>query len=177
MSALSINVVRSQFAEVDEEQMQQILDLVEWHERSDGHSCVHRHGVIRDLEKSDYPAVSYTLTYYYGSLPSKGAWWQKQEDDTWVVEFVEMTKVAPPPQKPWEWCGEAMYFTEWQQRFTAQASKLRDAKSRFRDGDWVTFVHNGQTHTGLIANKGPKRATVMVGHSKWHVPYALLTAK
>lgn len=107
--------------------------------------------------------------YYYGCARNKGLWWRKDGAE-YAVEFNHQTKVFPPPRKPWEWCGSTMIFPDWHLEVQEQATAARTVKI----GDTVTFSHKGQTYQGIVAG-GRARATVIVGHSKWHVPYTELT--
>lgn len=128
-----------------------------------------KHGVIRNVTKADENLVSRAITYFYGS---KGQWWKKNASKTMDVEFVPMTKVFPPPRKPWEWCGKTILFEDWQQTEKAES----DLKRNFKIGQSVWF--NGkytkfQTITGIIAGLNKQAKVVIPGQETWwHVPYS-----
>ena len=135
-------------------------------------SCCGKHGVIRNVEKKDEQLISRAITYFYGS---KGQWWKKNANKTMDVEFVPMTKVYPPPKRPWEWCGKTILFQDWQ--FEEETNK--NISKRFKIGQRVSFTGKytkGQTITGIIAGIN-KRAKVIVPGQEiwWYIPYTDLT--
>jgi hypothetical protein len=132
-------------------------------------ACINRHGTIYHVQPTEIRDVENTLSYYYGCRNHKGLWWRKDGAE-YAVEFATQTKVSPPPSKPWEWCGTTMIFPDWHMEVQEQATAARAVKI----GDTVTFSHKGQTYQGIVAG-GRTRATIIVGHSKWHVPYTELT--
>lgn len=134
-------------------------------ERAEYCSCVGRHGVIRNVEKNDEQLVSRAITYFYGS---KGQWWKKNSSKTKDVEFVSMTKVFPPPRKPWEWCGKTILFEDWQK----QEADNRKLASQFKIGQTVSFLVKGKTITGIISSLNKRAKVIVPGQeSWWHVPY------
>ncbi len=138
-----------------------VLDRVEW-------CCQGRHGVIRNVEKKDEQLVSRTITYFYGS---KGQWWKKNSNKTMDVEFVPMTKVFPPPRKPWEWCGKTTLFKDWQK----QEEDNLDLRKNFKIGQKVSFTGNyskGQIFTGIISGLNKRAKVIIPGQETWwYVPY------
>jgi hypothetical protein len=138
-----------------------ILKRVEW-------CCEGRHGVIRNVKRDESNLVSRAINYFFGS---KGQWWKKNESKTLDVEFVPMTKVSPPPRKPWEWCGKTVLFEDWHQKEKANL----DTRENFRIGQQVCFSHKDKTIIGIISARN-KRAKVIVPGSEtwWNVPYSQL---
>lgn len=135
-----------------------VLEKVEW-------CCQGRHGVIRNVEKKDEQLVSRAITYFYGS---KGQWWEKNRNKTMDVEFVPMTKVFPPPRKPWGWCGKTILFKDWQQNEKDE----RSLSEKFRIGQQVCFSHKGQTIIGIVASRNKRAKVIIPGQETWwNVPY------
>jgi hypothetical protein len=132
--------------------------IIEWH-RPD---CKGRHGVVRNIEQQYFAEVADMLVYFFGNKCYKNT---KNADGTWNFEFVPMTKVFPPPRRPWEWCGETVLFNDWKE----QERKEHLASLSFTYGDKVKFFHKGKTHRGIVAGMN-KRITVIVGNAKWHIP-------
>jgi hypothetical protein len=160
---LEIELIRPTGPEVSKERMLEILGRVQW-------CCQNRHGALNHVPASETREVGYTLTYYYGCRSNKGAWWTKNRDGTYSVEFAHQTKVYPPPNKPWRWCGKTILFEDWMVR----EHEEEDAANNFRVGDIVSFTHKGVPYAGTIIG-GRKRATVLVGSTKWYVPYTDLS--
>jgi hypothetical protein len=135
-----------------------VLERVEWH-------CQGRHGVIRNVEKKDEQLVSRTITYFFGN---KGQWWKKNRNKTMDVEFVPMTKVFPPPRKPWEWCGKTILFEDWQK----QEKENRDLSRKFKIGQSVSFTHKDKIYTGIVSGLNKRAKVVIPGEETWwNVPY------
>lgn len=138
-----------------QEGMRQKLDAlgVEWH-------CPGRHGVVRNIRTGQTQEVLRILTYFFG----KRCAWKQGRD----IEFVHMTKVFPPPSKPWGWCGTSVLFADWQQEET----DARNAMQAFSVGDEVEFEYKGQKHTGVVSNFGRTRLTIVEPgqQGKWHMP-------
>jgi hypothetical protein len=131
--------------------------------------CRGRHGVIKRVPKKESNEVNRMLIYFFGS---KCATWKNRpgEPSFMDVEFVHMTKVSPPPRKPWEWCGKTILFRDWQK----QEEETKKAMARFSTGDKVYFSHKGQRCYGIVAG-GRKRVTVIVDEpesmkGKWYIP-------
>jgi len=137
-------------------------------ERAEYCSCGGRHGVIRNVEKKDEQLVSRAITYFYGS---KGQWWKKNLTKTFDVEFVPMTKVFPPPRKPWEWCGKTVLFGDWQK----QEEENRRLSTQFRIGQTVSFLVKGKAITGIISSLNKRAKVIIPGQETWwNVPYSEL---
>lgn len=146
-----------------------VLDLTEvqkrWWDVIEWHSCgEHRHGSLRGIPKAALRDVDLMLRRTIGAYPREGAWWS-QQGQTWAVEFT-----SRPWEHPWDMCGTTLLYADWRQ----QLQDREKARSRFLIGDRVAFSHRGVRYEGIISG-GRKRATVIVGHSKWHVPYTQLT--
>lgn len=145
-----------------------IMHRVDWH-------CPGRHGVVRNVEKKDQNIISNAIIYFYGS---KGQWWKQSEGKAkgvLDVEFVHMTKVFPPPRKPWEWCGTTILFEDWKK----QEDDNRRERKKFKVGMMVSFSHKGQTISGVIAGLNKRAKVVVPGDLErwWNVPYDLLTVQ
>ena len=135
-----------------------VLDRVEW-------CCQGQHGAIRNVEKKDEQLVAGAIQYFYGN---KGQWWKKNASKTMDVEFVPMTKVFPPPRKPWEWCGKTILFENWQK----QEADNRKLASQFKIGQTVTFVVKGAVIKGIISGLNKRAKVIIPGQENWwHVPY------
>lgn len=146
-------------------EMEAIWDKVEWH-------CPGRHGVIRNIDPKESPRVASTIMYYFGGKPDKGQWWARNPENpkNLDVEFNHQCKVFPPPEHAWNWCGEAILSKFQDMKYVVETE--RKLKNIFKMGQAVSFVFKGQTKHGLVANKGPGRATVVVqDEGTWHVPY------
>lgn len=144
-----------------------LRDKIEWH-------CKGRHGVIRRVPKAEAYQVRDVLEYYFGA---KCATWRKTpgEPSYMDVEFVHMTKVSPPPKRPWQWCGETLLFKDWMDRELLRAKQMQN----FQVGDEVWFTHKGVTYEGVVSG-GRTRVTVIVTTpkpGKWYVPPADLIKK
>lgn len=138
--------------------------IIQWHE-----GCRGRHGVIRGVaDRAALMRVGRMLTYYFGEK----CWWQSpRPDGKFNVEFVPMTKVFPPPTRPWEWCGTTVFFGDWHRRETVQRATLL----QFRPGNRVAFEARGKTHVGIVANVNRKTVSVAVaGEGTWRVGPNLL---
>ena len=148
-----------------EERVRQIASWVEWH---NVHGCRVNHGAIIDIAHSDTNDVVRYLRHFYGCEPKKGEWWTKQPDGNWSVEFSD--SIHGYYSKPWDFCGASILFEDWQER----DKEYNATKVQFRVGDHVRFEHKGWEYHGVITG-GRTRATVLVDHSKWNVPYTMLT--
>jgi hypothetical protein len=134
---------------------------IEWHARSDGHSCQGRHGVVRHVANADWQKVQRMLEWFMGHGCCR---WIADGPGTYAVEFVHMTKVSPAPTKPWEWCGETVLFGDWK----AKVEQTRKAVQTFREGQRVKFDHAGRTRYGLVASVNEKTVSVIVeGEGRW----------
>jgi hypothetical protein len=128
-----------------------------------------RHGIIAGIPRDQVELVERYLGHFLACTRGKGIWWVAQGKGMYGAEFVTMSKVSPPPQRPWEWDGTTLLFESWQEQEAAQ----RAAARQFRMGDQVQFTHKGTTYQGVICG-GRKKASVLVGHGKWGVPYSEL---
>ena len=138
-----------------------VLDRAEW-------CCQGSHGVIRNVQKKDEQLVARAINYFYGC---KGQWWKKNATKTMDVEFVPMTKVFPPPRKPWEWCGKTILFQDWKD----QEDTNRNLMSNFKIGQSVYFFHKGEQISGIIAGLNKRAKIVIPGQETWwNVPYSEL---
>lgn len=137
---------------------------IEWH-------CQGRHGVVRDVPAEKAGEVERVIEWFLGH---GGCWWTKTVDGKRSVEFVHMTKVYPPPGKPWEWCGTTVLFGDWQTR-------LADTKAlaaEFAPGDPVEFEFKGETKRGLVMYPNERTVSVMVeGEGRYTVPPEQLTSR
>jgi hypothetical protein len=125
--------------------------------------CKGRHGVVRNIPKNRGREISNFLAYFFGSGCD---YFQAAKPGYQNAEFVHMTKVYPPPRKPWAWCGKTILFSTWK----SDEEKIQQMKSTFRVGERVQFLHYNKTYTGLIAGI-QKRATVIVEDGgKWYIP-------
>lgn len=130
--------------------------IIVWHEEG-------RHGTIHGIKKAHLNEIHAMLVYYLGA---KCAWRKNNPDNTIDLEFCHMTKVYPPPKRPWHWCGTTILFKDWQEREETNYEIL----SNFHLGDDVTFTYRGVKYQGVVANLR-KRATVIVkGRGKFYVP-------
>lgn len=127
------------------------------------------HGVIRDVPSAKAGRVQRLVEWYYGHNSCR---WTKAVNGLRSVEFVNMTKVYPPPRKPWQWCGTTVLFADWQESERAE----RDALSEFRLGQKVWFSHRGQLKVGTVAGINRRTVSVIVDGARWTVPPADLTA-
>lgn len=125
--------------------------------------CPGRHGSIIGVPTDMANDINEFLVYYFGP---KCARWTDTVNGKRNVEFVPMTKVYPPPKKPWEWCGKTMLFESW--RLQEIASKT--AVDNFSIGDPVWFTYQATRYEGVVANI-VKRVTVVVPHhGKFYIP-------
>jgi len=130
---------------------------IEWH-------CQGRHGVVRDVPSAKAGRVQRVIEWYMGANSCR---WTKAKNGKRSVEFVHMTKVFPPPRKPWQWCGTTVLFPDWQ----AQEAAERDAVETFRRGDEVFFEFRGRPKTGLVIQPNRRTVSVMVaGEGRYTVP-------
>lgn len=132
--------------------------------------CGKHHALISNVQPGEIALVEKALHYYFGGKRNRGWWWQKAWDGSYQAEVVDMTDVYPPPRYPWNWCGVTFLFDEWRTQILANER----AAKQVRLGDWVSFSHKGQVYKGQIIG-GRTKASVLVGHSKWSVPYSQLT--
>lgn len=135
-------------------------DKIEWHEEG-------RHGVIRNIPESQAVRFKRMIEFYMGE--KAGYWVKHPYQKIYDVEFVHMTKVYPPPKRPWEWCGNSILFKDWQQREEAN----RYAMAAIRIGDQVSFMARGIKKEGIVTGMR-KRVSVLVGHERWRVSADLL---
>jgi hypothetical protein len=132
-------------------------DLVkEWH-------CPGRHGVIRDVPSAKAGRVQRVIEWYMGANACR---WTSAVNGRRSVEFVAMTKVYPPPRKPWEWCGTTVLFGDWQDRERAE----KVAAAEFRLGQKVWFSHHGVLKVGIVAGINRRTVSVVVDGARWTVP-------
>jgi hypothetical protein len=84
-------------------------------------------------------------------------------------EWVHMTKVSPPPKRPWEWCGKTHIFPEWQEREQEITAYART----FTVGDRVHFTIRDTVLYGVVVGRSRKSAKVYVDSRKetWNVGY------
>jgi hypothetical protein len=125
--------------------------------------CKGRHGAIRNVPKNRSNHIESVLIYFFGNKCSR---WKDSVGGTMSVEFVPMTKVYPPPKKPWEWCGKTLIFGDW----LADEKRNAESVAKFSIGDPVYFTHNATRYEGVVANV-VKRVTVIVPHhGKFYIP-------
>lgn len=135
-----------------------------WHE-----GCEGRHGVVLGLTYAEMRTVTPMLVYYYGS---RCAWQKRNPAGTYDLEFVHQTKVFPPPNRPWLWCGATVLFKDWQQRDSDRSAALR----KYRVGSRVCFDHQGVHKIGLVSRVNKSTVSVVVdGEGTWRVSPNLLT--
>jgi len=136
----------------------------EWH-------CVGRHGVIHMVTRAEEPEIVRTLIYFFGR---KCVWATKFLGGYRQLEFVHMTKVFPPPRKPWEWCGTTVAFKDWQRN----TEENKDAADAYKLGDMVSFVYKRERFIGFVSGFGRTgRITVIVPGSaagKYYIPARML---
>jgi hypothetical protein len=118
---------------------------IEWHCR--------RHGVIRDVPNGQAGEVDRMLEWFYGRRCAR---WTKSSKGKRSVEFVPMTKVFPPPDKPWGWCGETVLFGDWQRAELDRKAAVRE----FAQGDRVSFRWKSKTMTGVVTHRNGKTVGV-----------------
>jgi len=140
-----------------------VLSRVKW-------CCEGRHGVIWNVEKKDEQLVLKAITYFFGN---KGQWWKKNGMKTYDVEFVPMTKVFPPPKRPWKWCGKTVLFQEWQQREEEDDAKANIYRKFL--GKKASFAFKEETIIGTLINTGKRASLLTENGKKWYVPYDDLT--
>lgn len=135
-----------------------------------------RHGVIRGVKTEEVVELSNALAYFFGSTlkGNNGQWWKLMPDGTYAVEFTHQAKVSPPPTRPWEWEGTTILFKHWMEQERTRKEEHTLLRGQFNLGDKIRFVSKGVRHEGIIINFA-KRATVLVGASKWYVPLKMLT--
>jgi hypothetical protein len=130
--------------------------IIVWHEEG-------RHGTIQGIKTKAHVNELYSMLVYF--LGQKCAWLKKNSDNTFSLEFCHMTKVFPPPKRPWQWCGTTILFKDWQVKEDTNYRIL----DTFNIGDQVSFGFRNQVYKGILINKR-KRATVLVGGQKFYVP-------
>jgi hypothetical protein len=134
---------------------------IEWH-------CPGRHGVVRKVRSADAGRVQQVIEWHQGNGACR---WTAAVGGFRSVEFVAMTKVYPPPKKPWDWCGTTVLFPDWQAR-EAETTRLGAA---FQPGDPVVFAHRGVSKHGLVGWVNGKSVAVLVaGEGQYRVPPNLL---
>ena len=130
---------------------------IEWH-------CPGRHGVVRDVPSADAGRIQRVIEWHMGHNACR---WTKAINGKRSVEFVAMSKVSPPPRKPWEWCGETVLFGEWM----AQETSEQRAVAEYLRGDEVWFNFRGVRKTGLVIQPNRRTVSVMVaGEGRYTVP-------
>lgn len=134
---------------------------IEWH-------CEGRHGVIRNVPSAKAGRVQRVLEWHYGGNCAR---WTSPVKGKRSVEFVHMTKVYPPPRKPWEWCGTTVLFEDWQQR----EDKAAERRASFRVSQPVWFEHKGVRYDGFVTKINRKTIGVMIpNQGEWRIgPNAL----
>jgi hypothetical protein len=138
--------------------------------------CPGRHCYVKDLMPNEVNEFYSAMVYVLGN---KCGW---KKTHTGMVgrvpvvftdmECVAMTKVYPPPSRPWEWCGKTHIFESWRQ---TEANARRRAVS-FNIGDQVSFVHKDARVYGVVVGKNAKSAKVYVESQRqtWTCSYPLL---
>jgi len=130
---------------------------IDWH-------CPGRHGVVRGVPSAEAGKVQRVIEWHLGHGACR---WTKAEGGLRDVEFVHMTKVSPPPKRPWQWCGETVLFTSW------QATEMYEAmmSQQFSRSDEVWFTYKGQRRQGLVVQINRRTVSVMVaGEGRYTVP-------
>jgi hypothetical protein len=123
------------------------LDIA-WH-------CPGRHGVVLGVPANRAGYVQRVIEWHVGQGACK---WTKPVDGKQDVEFVHMTKVFPPPRKPWGWCGVTILFDAWKRREEAE----KEAGQAFKRFDEVTFTYRGVTKTGRVIQVNRRTVSVDV---------------
>jgi hypothetical protein len=131
---------------------------IEWH-------CPGRHGVVRGIPAAKAGYVNRVIEWHMGSAAAR---WTGTTNGTRDAEFVAMTKVYPPPRKPWEWCGETVLFGDWQRR----EQETKEAAAQFEPLETVWFHHKNQRFEGQVLRVNAKTVSVQIpgerGH--WTIP-------
>lgn len=127
--------------------------------------CKGRHGAIRNVYEIETHICEQFINFFFGSKSCR--WTKDSKTGLWSVEFVHMTKVYPPPNKPWGWCGKTILFKDWQAREEANHAATRN----FKPGQKVWFTHKNQDLVGIVSGVNQKTISVAVeGSGAWRVP-------
>jgi hypothetical protein len=130
---------------------------IEWH-------CQSGHGVLRDIPAENAGRVQRVIEWYYGAGACR---WTSTVNGLRSVEWVPMTKVFPPPTKPWEWCGKTVLFEDWQR----QERETREAIRSFTPGEAVWFEYKHERKDGFVSHLNAKTVAVTVpGEGGWRIP-------
>lgn len=142
-----------------------------WHSEE----CMGRHGTVPNVARADVAKVADMLVYYFGAKCEFVKTYPGVRT-TVDFEFVPMSKVFPPPNRPWEWCGKSVLFDEARLSNEARRREAAQSVAAFKVGDRVSFVSKGATVVGLVTGVNKRLSVVVEGQeSKWYVPGRMAT--
>lgn len=141
-----------------EKKAREILDS-----RAEWHSCGNKHGVIRNVRKSELSEIGSAIAYFMG--PRSG--WLKQNPQYGTIDIEFCYNIGHREFYPWSWCGETILFADWKKDHEQYRNKL----SEFHIGDEVSFVYRGEAYTGIVSNINKRLTIVIPGQEmKFYMP-------